>query len=83
MSAPTKTLPVEQLDCGCSVEIESHGGKRVVGKCEEAEALFRQTKEAGRASFGRAAKGGAKTALVREFARRRAAFHEHVFGRAL
>jgi hypothetical protein len=76
--AATKTVPVVTLDCGCSVEIESHGGKRVVGKCTEAEALFAETKAAGERTHDRTIRGGAKTELVREFDRRRTLYREHI-----
>ena len=70
------------MDCGCTLETQSHGGKRVVGKCAEAEALFRETKRAGKESLDPTIKGGAKVELCREFARRRDLFHGHVFGGA-
>ena len=76
--AAAKTLPAVQLDCGCVTEIESHGGKRVVGKCAEAEALFAETKRAGNATHDPKIKGGAKVKLCREFDRRRTAYREHV-----
>ena len=75
--------PVECLDCGCSLEIDSHGGKRVVGKCAEAAELFAETKRAGTESLDPKIKGGAKVKLCREFARRRDAYHGHVFGEAV
>ena len=77
MAAAT-TLPVVTLDCGCRAEIESHGGKRVVGKCAEAAELLAETKQAGDAANDPKVRGGAKVALVREFDRQRTAFREHV-----
>lgn len=76
--APAKTLPVVELPCGCFVEIESHGGKRVVGKCREAEALFAETKRAGKESHDPRVKGASKVKLCREFDLRRSAFRAHV-----
>ena len=78
MMAPRTETIVETLPCGCVVETERHGGKGVVGKCAEAEALFRETKLAGKRSLDPKIKGGAKVKLCREFDRRRAMFREHV-----
>ena len=79
MAPSTRTAPaIEMLPCGCELKVESDGGKRVVGKCEEGAELFRETKRAGSATHDPKIKGGAKVKLCREFDRRRTAYREHV-----
>ena len=73
MNCPTRTAPAIELACGCS-----RGPRGMAALCETGAALKAETKAAGERSFDRTIKGGAKTALVREFARRRTMFHEHI-----
>ena len=74
MAPTTRTAPVvETLICGCE-----RGRLGMAVLCEEGAALKAETKAAGERSFDRTIKGGAKTALVREFDRRRAMFREHI-----
>ncbi|MDP9476447.1 MAG: hypothetical protein M3R38_12325 [Actinomycetota bacterium] len=73
MRAPTRTAPAVELSCGC--RMSPHG----VGiLCPTGAELKAETKAAGERTFDRSVKGGAKTALVREFDRRRAMFREHI-----
>ena len=74
----TTTLELATLQCGCRTLTEAHGGKRVMAKCPEAEALKAEAKRAGDEANDPKVKGGAKVALVREFDRQRTAYREHV-----
>ena len=74
----TTTLELATLRCGCRTLTEAHGGNRVMARCPEAEALKAETKRAGDKANDPKVRGGAKVALVREFARKRTAYREHV-----
>lgn len=74
MAPSTSTAPVvEVLECGCE-----RGPRGMAVLCPTGAELKAETKAAGERSFDRTIKGGAKTALVREFARRRTMYHEHI-----
>lgn len=46
MTAPTISLAVMELPCGCRLEVQDHGGRRVVAMCEEAGELKAAVHEA-------------------------------------
>ncbi len=61
------------MACGCERGLRGMGAL-----CEEGARLKLETKAAGAESLDPEVKGGAKTALVREFDRRRAMLREHI-----
>ena len=73
MSALAPAPALGAMACGC---VRDRFG--MASLCEAGAALKAETKAAGHASNDPKIKGGAKVALCREFARKRAAFHAHI-----
>ena len=73
MSALAPTPTVGEMACGC---VRDRYGMTTL--CAVGEPLYAETKMAFRATLDRTVKGAAKTELVREFDRKRAAFREHI-----